>query len=298
MTARNGKAVELRVPAINEWDESYRALIVQTVLKPKSREATGPELAMFAEQVQRTGLDPFFGQIYGIYRKDDGVEKMGIQVGIDGFRLIAERTGKYQGQTPVEWCDHEGVWTDVWLKEGNPSAARVGVYKRGHKEPTYAVAHWREYLPSGNAGPLWRKMPANQIAKCAEALALRKVFPNELSGLYTPEEMDQADTPAVFTPEQAASIIDGTATEVKELPAARVDELVQLIGLAKSEARWKTERVKLAFSSVGAEVEDLRSVKKAVQALSPDQAAKLEEALRPAVDTAINARAAEEGAKA
>jgi phage recombination protein Bet len=175
-----------------DWDAAYTELVKRTVLKPKKREATNTELYLFAEQVERTGLNPFLKQIYGIYRYDSqvGDEVMGVQVGIDGFRLVAERTHKYEGQTEQEWCGKDGVWKTVWAEDDHPYAARCGVWKTGRRTPTYAVAHYSEYVQNS---PLWKKMGRNQLSKCAEALALRKAFPNELSGLYTPDEMAQAD---------------------------------------------------------------------------------------------------------
>lgn len=186
-----------RAVAIKEWDSEYARLVKATVLRPSKRagrDATDLELALFAEQVQRTRLDPFIGQIYGIYRYDSraGGEVMQVQVGIDGLRLLAERTGKYLGQTPEEWCDKDGNWTDVWLSPDPPAAARVGVWKAGAKEPTFAVALYREYVQTTKDGAptgQWPSMPANQLAKCAEAKALRRAFPAETSGLTVPEEL-------------------------------------------------------------------------------------------------------------
>lgn len=271
-----------RTAAITEWDEGYKKLVVSTVLKPKNREATGPEIAMFAEQVQRTKLDPFMRQIYGIYRKDDGVEKLTIQVGIDGFRLIADRTGKYEGQTPVEWCDAEGNWTDVWLKDGSPAAARVGVRKSGHPEPTVCVAHWAEYLPPGNPGPMWKKMPANQLAKCAEALALRKSFPNELSGLYAPEEMAQAES---ISPEH-----DATATAVEETGEVDRQMLIDAFDLAVAEG-VDEGRIKTIFVAHGAQ--DTNDIGAAIEAVPPNAIEALTRDLNQAASNAIDKRAAE-----
>ena len=149
------------------------------------------DLAVFFHQCVRTGLDPFARQVYLVGRWDGRAQatKYTIQTGIDGYRLIAERTGVYAGSD------------ESWVEgpNGLPTSATVSVYKviGGVRCAFTATAHWAEYCQTTKDGRpmgLWAKMPHRMLAKCAEALALRKAFPQDLAGVYTSEEMSQADS--------------------------------------------------------------------------------------------------------
>lgn len=171
-----------------------------------AKDATNDELQLFISQCKRTGLDPFTRQIYFIKDKQG---KVTVCSSIDGLRLIAERSNAYEGQTKSEWCGPDGIWKDIWLSNTPPKAARVGVYKTKFREPVYGVAIFDEYAgkysyddqygkyKKGDLTHMWAKMPALMIAKVAEALALRKAFPNDLSGIYSSEEGELISAPEV-----------------------------------------------------------------------------------------------------
>ena len=182
----------------NGFTEDAIALIKQTVAVG----ASDLELTHFLAQCQRTGLDPVMKQIHFVKRKDTktGQYKGTYQVGIDGYRLIADRTRAYAGSDdPIyRYGDTGGLDIPVSDKD-KPYSATVTVYKivQGHRCPFTATARWDEYKPPQGNDFIWTKMPHTMLSKCAESLALRKAFPQELSGLYTHEEMDQAGGPII-----------------------------------------------------------------------------------------------------
>lgn len=193
-------------------------------------DATDDELRLFLARCAKTGLDPFMRQIYSIKRGG----KHTIQVGIDGLRLVAVRSGDADGQDGPYWCGADGVWRDTWLDQSPPSACRVVVYRKGQSRGYTGVVHLREYFQQNNG--LWKSMPAQMLAKAAEAVALRKAFPQELSGLYADAEMDQADAPPPVV-QQPPPLSPAAVALVAEIEAAKNPAELQAageaIGLAK-----------------------------------------------------------------
>lgn len=171
------------------------------------QEATTSEIEYLFAVAARTGLDPVQRQLYGIMRYDARAKraKLTVQVGIDGFRAVAARTREYAGSDDA-----------VFTGTGPELKATVTVYRitQGVRCPFTASARWSEYVQTtrdGKPSGQWGSKPFVMLAKCAEALALRKAFPAELGGIYTDAEMPQhgdvVDAPAL-TDEQAKILRD------------------------------------------------------------------------------------------
>jgi phage recombination protein Bet len=242
--------------AVRSLTEDQVALIKRTIC----RDGTDDDLKLFIGVCQATGLNPFMKQIYAVFRREKGRDgkTMTIQTGIDGLRLTADRSGKYAGQLSPQWCGADGKWLDVWLDAQNPpAAARVGVLRSDFSQPCYGVATWASYAvwepvyvdgrPSGEMklGRFWAKLGPEQLAKCAEALALRKAFPAETAGLRSDDEMAQADNDvwikaSVDAP--ASHAAPASPEPVKSLPPSAPPQDLKS-DLAAKRAKAKAEKV-------------------------------------------------------
>jgi phage recombination protein Bet len=193
------------VPGQVGFNSAQKAMLAQLGLS----DAPDGDLILFSHVCQKSGLDPFRREIYMIGRNTqvsryvpndsgEGQHKetrwetvYTIQTGIQGFRKrareLAEDKGVRLGFNGPYWCGQDGQWTEVWPEKTAPVAAKYIVFRDG--EPVPAVCHYDEYVQEVGTGAdrkpnsMWSKMPRNQLAKCAEAAALQRAFPDELSGL-------------------------------------------------------------------------------------------------------------------
>lgn len=201
-------------PYINrDFNREELDLLKSTICKG----STDLEFKLFVDICKRTGLDPFMKQVYAIKRwsASEKREVMSVQTSIDGYRLVAERTGQY---SPGKESTH------TYDTNGKLLCSTSYIKKRTNDGTWHEIAssaYYQEYVQKNKEGKtiqFWERMPHVMLAKCAEALALRKAFPAELSGLYTAEEMAQA------TPE-----VSKERTEITEAEWATLDVLVQQI---------------------------------------------------------------------
>lgn len=187
-TARRKQDMSNAVVTMNAgFTPDQVALVKRTIC----RDASDDELKLFMHVAQRTGLDPFARQIYAVKRQDSrGRDTMVIQTSIDGFRLIAFRTNAYAGKDEAAF--------EYGTNKDHPNRCKVTIYKmvQGQKCSFTATAKWDEYYPGEKLGFMWRKLPETMLEKCCEAKALRMAFPAELSGVYSAEEMEQAEQDA------------------------------------------------------------------------------------------------------
>ena len=212
-----GAAVVVSAEWLNQLD------LVKRTVAPG---LTDEEFALFCHIARVRHLDPLQRQIHAVKRKTWNAQanggkgayedKMTIQTAIDGYRSIANRTGLYMPSDKGALLEGSGdvsMRITMWVKKYHPISASWHEFS--------ATAYYREFVQTRKdenkkviPNSMWEKMPVNQLTKCAEALALRKGWPEELGGIYVDEEMQHADSPTVLPPTQTQSQQDRTKKEM------------------------------------------------------------------------------------
>lgn len=186
MTVRQESAIQ----SAQDFPSEKLALIKKTF----GHGLTDQEFQLYISVAKARNLDPLLNQIHAVKRSG----KMVVQIGIDGFRLIASRTGEYAGRDEAQF---------EYDEKKLPTKAKITVYRfvNGERCAFTATARWSEYCPQGNQDFMWKKMPETMLEKVCEAKALRMAFPGEMSGLYSHEEMHQAER---VSPSEMPSVSD------------------------------------------------------------------------------------------
>ena len=186
MQAPQGHTMVTAAPLV--FSDEQRQMIRETF----ANGANDSEFAVLMEVAKTRRLNPLMRQIHFVKRWTPRGDVWSVQVSIDGLRAIAERTGLYAGQDEPEFTEEE---------DGSLKCCKVRVYRKDWPRAAVGVAYFAEYVQTtrdkqtGKVRPneMWGRMPHTMLAKCAEALALRKAFPEDMGGLYTGDEMGQAE---------------------------------------------------------------------------------------------------------
>ena len=198
---------------------------LELVKKTVANGATPAELQLYIYDCARQGVHPLDRLLH--FTKRGG--KYTPVTSIDLMRIRASETGEYAGSDDATFHYINGEGEDSReAEETYPQMARVTVWRltQGQRFAYTSTARWSEYFPGEQSGHMWKKMPHTMLAKCAEALALRKGFPRQLAGLYAKEELDQADrptsgasaAPAVTEAENGAIVDVDSGAELPEPP--------------------------------------------------------------------------------
>lgn len=188
---------------------------ISLIRRTIANDCNDAEFDLFMAAARSAGLDPFRKQISPLVFNKNKPDKrrMSIITTIDGLRSIAARSGRYRPDEDepdfTYEVDEKGPTNPLGLVR-----AKVRIHTqddRGVWHPVIGVAYWTEFAPISDewgeddngrrrptgkkaldTGGNWGRMPRVMLAKCAEAQALRKAFPDDMSGLYEASEFDQA----------------------------------------------------------------------------------------------------------
>ncbi len=199
---------EDKVPQrIDFTDEQLKTITDVICVDYQGNKAPPAFVQLYLAACRHTGLDPFLRQIYALNLKG----KWTMYVGIDGYRVISERTGLDQGMDGPQWSDDGETWYD-FPDEEPARYCRVGIWRKGVPRPYVVVLSMASKI--NPASDSWQKDPNGMLAKCCEALARRRAFPADMSVLPNDVQFSVEDTDGA--PLTRAEVPEGSFREIAE----------------------------------------------------------------------------------
>ena len=247
--------------AITAITESELIEVLQSSLYPG---ASLPSVKMVLGYCKAAGLDPMRKPVHIVPMWDGKAKQMRdvVMPGIGLYRTDASRTDEHVGTDkpvygPMVEYDLSGHKITV------PEWCEVTVYrlKNGVKCAYTAEEYWIEnYATAGKdtAAPnaMWKKRARGQLAKCAEAQALRKAFP-EVGSQPTADEMEGKQIDMGMADVVGAPPPPPAAPPPAALPEFTEDNLKQRLGkIAEFYKNGKTADEIIAFYSLKATLPD------------------------------------------
>lgn len=157
------------VPIDPEGRRDWMTLVSQTIAK--SARLSEQELIMFATISEHLGLDVWRKEIYAIrYGSNNPVSFV---LGIDAYLRKAAETGLYDGQDPILYAGKDGEWTELWVSDDPPYAAKATVYRKGS---SHGITYIARYNSAKRDSSLWKSQPDIQLGINALKHALRRGF--------------------------------------------------------------------------------------------------------------------------
>lgn len=164
-------------------------------------QANPQELQTLMAIVKKRNLNPFTKEVYFIKY---GNQPAQIVVSKDAFMKRAEQNPAYDGiESGVVYEDKNG---ELKNKKGIilPKGCKLiggwcEVYRKDRTRPIYREVELSAYNTGKN---WWQKSPGQMIEKVAVVAAVRDTFSEDVGGLYTSDEMEQAE-PIDITPQES-----------------------------------------------------------------------------------------------
>lgn len=236
----------------NGWTQERINLLKNTVC-PKG--ISNDEFALFLEQCKRSGLDPLLKEAFCVARRQNigdrdrpnWVTKHEFQPSEAGMLARAERFPDYEGIQAAEVYGKDPISIDYGsglvehkVNPAQRSGGLVGAWARVQRRGKLAVVVWVDLSAVEQTTPLWKKMPATMVRKCARVAALRTAYPEAFGGLYVREEMpaeEFEDAPVSASPVgQTRPVLERAALPAKSATTEASEVMAGMLKRAEPEA--------------------------------------------------------------